>query len=130
MTCFRRLNRRDGDTVNRGNNKSPFLHISVSPFLLTNWLNFSSNDFYRTYLVQAFQGWRAGASLIAESVLIATVRALPGNPITRHSPEIFRHAPLANMKSAPTMPAKRHGFPAAVAAYLPDSVTSPSPSGF
>ena len=35
--------------------------------------------------------------LIAEPIPLATIRALPGNTVARHAPEVFVHAFLANM---------------------------------
>ena len=51
--------------------------------------------------------------------MITAIRALPGNSITGHSPEIFQHAVLADTESAPASPVKRCLRPAAVAAALP-----------
>jgi len=48
--------------------------------------------------------------LIAEPVPLATIRALPGNAVARHAPEVFIHAFLANLKAASALPAERHFF--------------------
>jgi len=47
--------------------------------------------------------------LIAISILLATIRAFPGNPIAGHAPEILIHAVLAHGKPAPAIPAE-HKF--------------------
>ena len=51
--------------------------------------------------------------LIAEPIPLATIRALPGNAVARHAPEVFSHAFLANMKAASALPAERRFFFAA-----------------
>ncbi len=56
--------------------------------------------------------------LIAQSILPAAVRALPGYPVTRHSPEIFKHAGLANTESAFASPAKKWISATANAVYF------------
>ncbi|MFH2075915.1 MAG: hypothetical protein ABIJ57_11330, partial [Pseudomonadota bacterium] len=53
--------------------------------------------------------------LVSKTVLATAVRALPGNSIAGHSPEIFFHAVLAYGKSAPASPAERSCPVAAVA---------------
>ncbi len=54
-------------------------------------------------------------SLISESVLTAAIRALPGDAVTAHSPQVLFHTGHANGKSAPAPPAERKCLPAAVA---------------
>jgi len=54
-------------------------------------------------------------SLVSKTVLCAAVRALPGDPIARHAPEIFLHTLLTDLESAPAHPAKRNFLIAAVA---------------
>jgi hypothetical protein len=44
--------------------------------------------------------------LVSIAVLFPAIRALPGNAVTGHPPEIFLHATLADGKSAPASPAK------------------------
>ena len=44
--------------------------------------------------------------LVSEAVGLTTIGTLPGNTITRESPEIFFHAILAQGKPAATMPEK------------------------
>jgi hypothetical protein len=53
--------------------------------------------------------------LIPISVLFSTIRALPGNPIAGHTPDIRIHAVLANGKPAPAIPAKHKCLTAAMA---------------
>jgi len=53
--------------------------------------------------------------LIPESVLPAAVRALPGDAVAGHAPDVFRHAILADMKTAAAMPAEREYAGAAMA---------------
>jgi len=48
------------------------------------------------------------ALLIAETIPVTAIRALPGNPVARHSPHIFIHASLAHTETATATPAKRH----------------------
>ena len=45
-----------------------------------------------------------GPLLIPEPIILLAVRALPGDTVTRHSPEIFPHAVLTNCKAAPASP--------------------------
>ena len=54
-------------------------------------------------------------SLVAESVLLSTVRALPGDGIAGHTPYVFFHTTLTDAKTAATLPAKTKFLPAAVA---------------
>jgi len=53
--------------------------------------------------------------LIPKSVLLAAIRALPGDAVTGHSPDIFVHARLADGKSAPASPAEGKNVITAVA---------------
>jgi hypothetical protein len=46
--------------------------------------------------------------LIAETIPVTAIRALPDNPVARHSPYILIHARLAHTETAATTPAKRH----------------------
>ena len=69
-----------------------------------------------------------GHSLIAQAVLGSAVRALPGDAVARHAPEVFFHAHLADAESASAGPAKHAGGPAEVADIGP-FVLSPV-SGF
>jgi len=59
--------------------------------------------------------FRAKFLLISESVLAPAIRALPGNPVAGHSPEILFHAVLAYGKPAPASPAERGCLAAAAA---------------
>lgn len=52
--------------------------------------------------------------LIAEAVLLAAIRALPGDAVAGHAPQIDVHARLADMKAAAAAPAKRGDAAAAV----------------
>ena len=69
-----------------------------------------------------------GPSLIAESILSPTVRALPGDGIARHAPYIFFHTDLADTESAPAPPAEGK-FPAAAVANMMALFTIFSPIG-
>jgi hypothetical protein len=51
--------------------------------------------------------------LVTIPVLFSAIRALPGNSVTGHPPEIFFHAVLADGKSAPASPAERRMLAAA-----------------
>jgi hypothetical protein len=53
--------------------------------------------------------------LVAQPVDAAAVRTHPGNAVARHAPEIFLHAVLTNLKTAPAGPTKRHPRAAAMA---------------
>ena len=53
--------------------------------------------------------------LVAESVLIAAVRALPGNIVAAHSPDILVHALLTDAEAAATAPAESKNLIAAMA---------------
>jgi len=53
--------------------------------------------------------------LIAESILLSAVRALPGDGIAGHPPDIFFHAALADAETAAAMPAKGKLSAAAIA---------------
>jgi hypothetical protein len=47
--------------------------------------------------------------LIAVSVLVSAVRALPGNPVAGHAPLVLIHTGLTHGKPAPALPAE-HKF--------------------
>lgn len=53
--------------------------------------------------------------LVSEPVEAAAVGALPGDPVAGHAPDVFLHAILADLESAPAGPAKGHLLIAAVA---------------
>jgi hypothetical protein len=53
--------------------------------------------------------------LIAESVLIAAVGALPGDAVAGHAPKILVHAILADAEAAAAPPAEHEHLPAALA---------------
>jgi hypothetical protein len=59
--------------------------------------------------------------LVAKSILPSAIRALPGNSIARHSPDIFQHAILAYTEPATASPTKRQRPVTAVAVVLPGS---------
>jgi len=46
--------------------------------------------------------------LVPKPVESAAVGALPGDPVAGHAPEVFLHAFLADLESAPASPAKGH----------------------
>ena len=52
------------------------------------------------------------ASLVPEPILIPAVRALPGDGIAGHAPDVFIHTFLADVETAATAPAEAE-FPAA-----------------
>jgi len=60
---------------------------------------------------------RLRPSLVAESILPSTVRALPGDGIAGHAPYIFFHTVLADTESTPALPAEGQ-FPAAAMANM------------
>jgi hypothetical protein len=66
--------------------------------------------------------------LVAEAVLIATIRALPGDIVAGHAPQIFMHAPLADAETAAAAPAEAKCPVAAMAEML--LYMSPPPGGF
>jgi hypothetical protein len=53
--------------------------------------------------------------LIAQPVLFSAVRALPGNSVTGHTPEVFFQAVLTQRKTASAVPAKGEFFLTAMA---------------
>jgi hypothetical protein len=55
--------------------------------------------------------------LIAEAVLPAAIRALPGDAVAGHAPYILMHARLADQEAAAAAPAKGNCFGAAVACF-------------
>jgi len=57
-------------------------------------------------------------SLIPKPILIPAIRALPGNGIAGHAPDIFRHTFLANAETASAAPAETKFFTAAVAPII------------
>jgi hypothetical protein len=63
----------------------------------------------------AIHFWEVFSLLVAETVLPATIGALPGDPVAGHGPDIFMHAVLANAKAAAAAPAEWDRGPAAVA---------------
>ena len=54
-------------------------------------------------------------SLVAESILPPTVRALPSDGIAGHAPNIFLHTVLADTESTAAAPAEEYLLAAAVA---------------
>ena len=54
-------------------------------------------------------------SLVAESILGPTIRALPGDSIAGHTPDILVHTVLTDTEVAPALPTKRKLPTAAVA---------------
>ena len=59
--------------------------------------------------------WWSLISLVAESILPSTVRALPGDGIAGHAPYIFFHTVLTDTESTPAPPAEGKLLAAAVA---------------
>jgi len=53
--------------------------------------------------------------LVAKSILVPAVRALPGDGIAGHTPYVFIHTFLADVETTPTAPAKCKFFAAAMA---------------
>jgi hypothetical protein len=64
--------------------------------------------------------------LIAETVLIPAIGALPGNAVAGHAPQVLMHAILADVEAAATAPAEQE-LPAAARA-LAGGFGAPSPS--
>jgi hypothetical protein len=56
--------------------------------------------------------------LVPKPVLIPAIRALPGNGIAGHAPDIFRHTFLADGETAAAAPAETKFFTAAVAPII------------
>ena len=56
------------------------------------------------------------ASLVPEPILIPAVRALPGDGIAGHAPDVFIHTFLADVETAATVPAESE-FPSAAVAH-------------
>ena len=75
-------------------------------------------------VINRHQGFKQKSLLIAKPVLGAAVRAVPGDAVAGHSPEIFIHAFLADGKPAPAGPAERGCYCTAMA----DPVYSPAPA--
>jgi hypothetical protein len=69
---------------------------------------------------------RRGWLLIAESIHSTTVRALPGNVVAGHAPDIFLHAGLADLKTAAAAPAKWMNPVAAMALLFRRAPPAPS----
>ena len=57
---------------------------------------------------------RSHQLLIAETIIIAAVRALPGYSVARHSPQIIHHALLTDGEAATALPVERRVLSAAV----------------
>jgi hypothetical protein len=55
--------------------------------------------------------------LVSVPVLIAAIRAFPGNPVAGHPPLVFIHAGLADGESATAVPAEHERFPTAMALF-------------
>jgi len=55
--------------------------------------------------------------LIAIPILLAAIRAFPGNPVAGHAPKILIHAFLAHGKPAPAIPAEPEFLTAAVTEF-------------
>jgi len=66
--------------------------------------------------------------LIAEPVLVPAVRALPGDGVAGHAPDVLIHACLADIEATSTVPAEAKLLGAAVAlkAFLS---AAPAPVG-
>ena len=67
--------------------------------------------------------------LVAETVHVAAVRALPGDAVARHAPEILFDAGLAYFEAAPAVPAEWEGPAAAVTSLLRRSTPAPFAAG-
>jgi hypothetical protein len=74
--------------------------------------------------------FRAPFLLVPKSILFPAVRALPGDGIAGHAPNVLRHTVLTDTKSAAAPPAKGK-FPAAAVAKIPAALAMLLPvSGF
>jgi hypothetical protein len=60
-------------------------------------------------------------SLVAKTVLLSAVRALPGDAVAGHAPHVFIHARLTDSEPAPAGPAERGYLPAAMTGFIPGS---------
>jgi hypothetical protein len=71
-------------------------------------------------------------SLVAKTVLVSAIRALPCDAVTRHSPYIFLHTSLADKKAAAAGPAKGKFFLTAMApcCFHPAALAPVGCSGF
>jgi hypothetical protein len=65
-------------------------------------------------------------SLISKPVLVPAVRALPGDGIAGHPPDVFIHAFLTDVESAPAPPAEAE-FPTAAVAGKAGLFTASAP---
>jgi hypothetical protein len=73
-----------------------------------------------TYLIYAnslfaSQGAAVVMLLVAEPVVFAAIRTLPGDGIAGHAPHVFQHTVLADAEPAATRPAEWKALTAAVA---------------
>jgi hypothetical protein len=58
-----------------------------------------------------------GCLLVPESILITAIRALPGDAVAGHAPNVIVHTFLANFKTAAATPAENE-LPAAAVALM------------
>ena len=65
-------------------------------------------------------------SLVAKTVLLTAVRALPCNAVAGHAPHVFVHAHLTDPEAAPAYPAKRGPLPAAMTGFILGSAPFPA----
>ena len=79
----------------------PSFQYSIIPF---NRLN--SNALENSISLIRFRNYDA-LSLVAKTILTAAIRTCPGDRIAGHSPDVFKHAILANTEPAAARPAKR-----------------------
>ena len=56
--------------------------------------------------------------MVAKSILVPAVRALPGDAIAGHAPYVFIHTFLADVETTSTAPAKSKFFAAAMAPII------------
>jgi len=67
--------------------------------------------------------------LVAKTILVPAVRALPGDRIAGHAPDVFVHTFLADIKTAATAPAEGEGLAATVASIVAVSAVLTPVSG-
>ena len=66
--------------------------------------------------------------LVPKPILVPAIRALPGDGIAGHPPDVFIHAFLTDMEAAPALPAKAK-FPAAAVAQKAGLSAASAPGG-
>ncbi|CAB1061431.1 hypothetical protein D1BOALGB6SA_6204 [Olavius sp. associated proteobacterium Delta 1] len=68
--------------------------------------------------------------MVAKPILVAAIRALPGDGIAGHAPDVFIHTFLADIETTSALPAEAKFLAAAVALKASFFVASAPVSGF